>query len=208
MKRQCFSHSAGPSFDGHNVFLWEAIPWEYLPPSAKVDLGLWIFGYKDALRIIPINGGLKNTKHTVKRLFPHAETIVHKDSLYMGNNKQHCHLVKSLDWLPSTHGEKLGILLGYPSCCSKYIAQFPETLIDSIAAWQNADLTGIKPHLLDISEYPHGVCLLSHIPCSLHCQASLTISFNFLKNIAATHGGKNFQCWKSSLLEKYGSLLN
>ncbi len=189
------------------IHVWERIPWETLPPSAKVDLGLWIFRFKPSIRIIPLIGDLKDTHDTFKALFPNVGLTIHKDSLYMSLDKTLCLLVKTLDWLSSPHGEKLGTLLGYPPCCSKHISQFPEAMIDSISALQNKAISGFRPHILDTSEYSEGICLVSHVPCSIYCSASSILARTFLKKVCSTKGGSQFQSWKTSMLKKYGDLL-
>lgn len=80
------------------------------------------------------------------------------------------------DRLAEPHEIELGQALGYPTCCCQRIALIGESGIDAYAAevagWHfHGNYRRINP-----AGYGSGQALISHLPCSPDCDASLAIA--------------------------------
>ena len=90
-----------------------------------------------------------------------------------------------VDDLPVPHAILLGKLFGYPHCCTQKISQLGEDLIDEweLTEFADEDLVG-DYRLIDPKLYRKGVALISHVPCSNKCDASLQIAKDVYQIIA------------------------
>jgi hypothetical protein len=82
----------------------------------------------------------------------------------------------ALDAAPGDHADRLGGLLGYPLCCRRAVCRRGEAEIDALAA-----LAGGRRHLgrfraINPSGYTDGQALISHVPCTPSCRASLAMA--------------------------------
>jgi hypothetical protein len=84
--------------------------------------------------------------------------------------------VLELDRRATTHEYELGLLLGYPECCVASIAKVGEHFIDRRAA--EVSRCHFRPpyHLITPGGYTRGAALISHVPCTPRCTASLRIA--------------------------------
>lgn len=85
-------------------------------------------------------------------------------------------LVLEIDRRASAHEIELGRALGYPACCCERVAEVGESEIDSYAivveGWSfEGPYQRINP-----AGYRSGRALISHLPCSPTCEASLPIA--------------------------------
>ena len=93
--------------------------------------------------------------------------------------------VLNIDREESPHTFRLGRALGYPTCCCRAAASVGEQDLD---AWARAlcqrrfigRFNSINPSL-----YRDGKALISHIPCSISCQASLQMANDTLAALRA-----------------------
>ncbi len=92
--------------------------------------------------------------------------------VYVSADEKSAHLACLFD--VRLDDERLGQILGYPSCCIDYFKQrfSPENVDLSIIDYEP---------LIDISHRKEGYCLLSHFPCSSHCLRSVEIAQGGLK---------------------------
>ncbi|MDO7848517.1 hypothetical protein Q5H92_19275 [Hymenobacter sp. M29] len=90
--------------------------------------------------------------------------------------KGQAQVILDLDLQFEQHELEFGQVLGYPYCCCQQVAQMTEAGIDAYAAvvahWQ---FTG-DYQLINPSGYLVGDSLISHLPCSPHCKASLALA--------------------------------
>jgi hypothetical protein len=163
------------------IQIWDKVPWEGLPLSAKVDICQLISGIKPAVRLHIQNREYLETLISLFRSLSWHSAQDTEGYVVISNNKHLPHTILSADQDPFPHEVYLGTLLGYPSCCCEYISQHGESQIDRLAeSFKKEDLTG-EFKIIDISFYNKGIALLSHVPCSYKCFLSLQMA-NSLKN--------------------------
>ncbi|GAA0460250.1 hypothetical protein GCM10009095_29940 [Sphingomonas molluscorum] len=84
--------------------------------------------------------------------------------------------VLDLDRRPGRHTFALGMLLGYPACCSRTAARVGDEGIDG----RHAVLATRRFHgrfrAIDPEGYASGSSKVSHVPCSHRCIASLSLA--------------------------------
>ena len=84
--------------------------------------------------------------------------------------------VLEVDRRTEPHELELGLLLGYPRCCSEGVAEIGESAIDDhaavVARWPYAG----RYRLIDPSGYRRGDSLVCHLPCSPACGPSLELA--------------------------------
>jgi hypothetical protein len=85
-------------------------------------------------------------------------------------------LVLDIDRRNEAHEADLGRVLGYPLCCCERVASVGESGIDAYAAEVAAWLFEGDYRRIDPSGYKAGRALISHLPCSPVCEASLVIA--------------------------------
>ena len=78
--------------------------------------------------------------------------------------------VLNLDAAPGRHTRELGLALGYPACCASAAAQYGDEGLDD---WARVQAARVPDGLLHVGGYARGDALLSHVPCSADCAASL-----------------------------------
>lgn len=79
-----------------------------------------------------------------------------------------------LDASPGDHVVALGRLLGYPDCCCRAARRIGESNLDE---WATAPRRYVgRYRLIDPSDYGRGESVISHIPCSARCDASLRLA--------------------------------
>lgn len=88
--------------------------------------------------------------------------------------------VLAIDQTAGEHTVWLGQWLGYPSCCARTARRVGETHLD---AW--SEQVSRRRHVGNfvrtmVSGYAAGRALISHIPCSPHCSASLRMATQLL----------------------------
>jgi hypothetical protein len=91
--------------------------------------------------------------------------------------------------------QRMGALLGYPSCCVERFTRIAEQN-DTTLAW--ALLPGIPhPAASALTQWLQpGLALLSHAPCDLHCAASIALGEHILHAVEANDSGFTAR-WRS-----------
>ncbi|WP_035277437.1 hypothetical protein [Desulforegula conservatrix] len=112
-------------------------------------------------------------------------------------DKDTADLVQKTDDSYEPHEYKLGLLLGYPTCCCKNISTIGEKFIDE---WEgelikNYTFEG-EFELINPKGYGAGFSLISHVPCSPVCKPSLNIAQKSLQIITFYKFNKHFSHWK------------
>ena len=164
--------------DGGNraIELLRAVPWLVLRPSAFVDLLLLCSSAKPAVRlIVRDSGGVRELAKwcALAGLFWSADTDGY---VSIGPSREIADRILEVDHRFEPHERELGIMLGYPPCCCDCIAEFGENMIDQrvseAAGWQYSG----KFRRIRSADYAAGISLISHIPCSAECRASLAVA--------------------------------
>lgn len=148
----------------------------HMPLSANIDIILMILGLKPAIRSkIKQPDNFKFIKDWCDEWS--FSSYMDKDSyIYVARNASLVKQLIELDHLAQKREDKLGMLLGYPSCCCKKIAKIGEEHIDNYE--QNLCQKNFKAffRLINPQKYRKGTAFISHVPCSTTCFASLFIA--------------------------------
>ncbi len=163
-----------------------------LKDSDYVDLLLLLSGLKKAVRIGNNSVKIYNEMSFWCKRFKYVDTVSCSGWMYISRYACFSKFVSAIDDLRFSHSYILGLVLGYPSCCSRQIADIGEQFIDK---WEknlvnsgnfNGDYSLINP-----GGYLAGNSLISHVPCSCKCEKSLVIAKSALKIIKAY---RNYDC--------------
>lgn len=158
------------------IQIFRSLPIDYLPASARVDFLHLIACNKPAIRTKLFDPTIKLSLEDWCNRYGF---ILRVDSEYFACIAREIRVAEQileLDQSQNSHERLLGLLLGYPECCSNFIESVGESNIDSIEKevinWKfSGDFTRINP-----SKYLNGASLICHIPCSINCQSSLNLA--------------------------------
>ena len=182
-----------------NFYLWDIMPWAYLPHSAKVDFALLIAGIKPNLRVILDHPA--KVYSPLKNLLKSHIVHNHNDVLYIADNLEVVRKLVKIDNDHMPHEIEFGCLLGYPKCCSEKIKVIGESDIDTYNDDFNQKVERFS--LLDISLYNHGIGLISHVPCSIDCEPSLRQAHQFYQSLRITVGSEKFCVWRNEIINYF-----
>lgn len=147
---------------------------DWLPLSARTDLDQLRFGVRPAVRLLVGRRGSELRRWARRNgYFAAADRDGY---VALSRRPSLARIVLRVDSRPGRHTVALGMLLGYPSCCSRAAARVGDEGIDR---W-HAAIAGrrfIGPYRLTNPDgYALGRALNSHVPCSGRCTASLSMA--------------------------------
>lgn len=175
--------------------IWKKIPWEGLPPSAKVDFCQFLKGIKPAVRTRTQNSKCLSTLMSLCTSFEWHSAYDLDGYIALSMTKNLPDTILEVDRDPFPHEIHLGALLGYPDCCCQHIASHGESQIDQIAdAFKRGNLNE-EFKLIDISLYDRGIALISHVPCSSQCLPSLEMAKSLKTFIQESDSRGSFSNW-------------
>lgn len=154
---------------------------KWLKPSAEVDILQVLAGLRPALRT-ELESPIAEEEFGRWRRRLGLFGIIDKDSfVVLAPRSELCRKIMSIDQASGNHTAHLGRLLGYPFCCVRAAARIGEPYLDAWAA--SLTKRGFLGEFvaIDISGYRQGQALISHIPCSPHCLASLMMAKSLQK---------------------------
>lgn len=148
----------------------------WLKESAAIDLAQVLAGVRSAMRT-EISRSVDEL--TIRRWARRIGCFVVRDRdgfIVLSKNPAVIQRILTLDRTQSAHTLSLGRALGYPPCCCRKAAEVGEAGLDN---WAEAiarecflgRFEAINPH-----GYRTGRGLISHIPCSPRCTASLAMA--------------------------------
>lgn len=154
----------------------QCLPVNFLPASARVDFLHLVACDKPAVRTKIIH---PKAKSYLEDWCSRCGFVLRVDSesfVCVAREASVAEWILALDQSCEPHEQLLGLLLGYPECCSNFIASIGEADIDQveqeISQWNFVgDFKRIDP-----SNYIAGSSLICHLPCSSNCQPSLAIA--------------------------------
>jgi len=144
---------------------------EWLAPSARTDLS-WLLSNRRSVVRLHVGRQQLALRRWARRhgLFASADADGY---VAISREAIHARRVIDLDRRPGRHTHALGLLLGYPRCCSRSIDRFGDEGIDA----RHAVLSGRRFHgqfrAIDPTGYLAGQAYISHVPCSHRCSFSL-----------------------------------
>lgn len=148
----------------------------WLKPSALVDLRLTILGIRPAFRTETSSSA---TNAEIGR-WARARSLYFcrdaDDFIVFSTKPWLVRHIMTVDQSPGDHLARLGYWLGYPPCCIRSARRMRESNLDR---WSEA--LGARRHIgrftsNRVSGYRAGQSLISHIPCSPQCKASLDMA--------------------------------
>ena len=187
---------------------FESLP-QKLPKSIYIDFLLFLANLKPSLRIRVSEEENKNALNEWCKTNNFYLLFGKDNYIFIGKNKTIIKKLEETDTSTSPHEYKLGCLLGYPDCCCKKIADISEKNIDKYEEELIKNSSNFQGafELINPKGYKKGYALISHIPCSYECKASLLIAQKTLYIVAQNNDRKNFlpwiNAWKKYVLIKY-----
>lgn len=149
-------------------------PW--LKPSAYTDILHLAAQIRPALRTelsIPVS---HNVVRAWMRHLGWYTAIDGDDFIVVSRSAALARMILAIDCDDSPHTFRLGRALGYPTCCCRAAAGVGEQNLDSWALALSREPFIGRFKLIDPSHYKDGNALISHIPCSASCHASLQMA--------------------------------
>jgi hypothetical protein len=151
-------------------------PFSAFPLSVRVDL-LRLFAECTRVVRCRVCEGSSN-RETIRWAAHCGLTVEFDDDRYVavGRDQGRVRRLLEIDASPEPHEAELGRMLGYPVCCADRVAVDGECAINRLAqkaaVWHYED----RFRLIDTADYPRGRALISHLPCTPHCEASLRLA--------------------------------
>jgi hypothetical protein len=143
----------------------------WLPASATIDLRLLLAGRKPVVRLHVGERRLELRRWARRHgLFACTDRDGYVALSRSGTSARR---VLDLDRRPGRHTVALGLMLGYPICCSRAAARVGDEGIDRLHASIAARRFRGRFATIDPGGYLDGSAAVSHVPCSSNCVASL-----------------------------------
>lgn len=169
---------------------------ECLKPSDYVDMLLFLSFHKPVIRLGKNSDGIYSLASDWCNRHSFRYFISTAGFMYIARKKFLPFITSFVDDLPFPHATLLGKLLGYPKCCTHKITELGENKIDEWELTEFGDelLTG-EYSLINPKLYTKGTALISHVPCSNRCEASLRLAYDMKQIIIAHRDNKYMQRW-------------
>ena len=160
-------------------------PW--LKPSAHTDILHLAAKIRPAIRTELATPVSQDVVRDWMRRFGWYTAIDRDDFLVASRSSTLARMILAIDRHNSPHTFRLGRALGYPTCCCRAAANVGEQNLDrwALALSQRCFIGQFK--LIDPTRYSQGRALISHIPCSPFCQASLRMAEAALAAMRRSH---------------------
>ncbi|WP_095493328.1 hypothetical protein [Mesorhizobium temperatum] len=148
----------------------------WLKPSAVVDLRLVELGIRPAFRTetnAPVNDADIGRWARRRSLYFCRDA---QDFVVFAKTPLLVRYIMTIDRSPGDHVARLGHWLGYPACCIRSARRITESNLD---LW--SERVAARRHIGNYActktgGYRAGRAMISHIPCSPHCRASLVMA--------------------------------
>ena len=151
-------------------------PLSLLRQSALVDFVLFLACEKPAARLIVDSGdGLDALRKWCKQWGFDFAAYGEGFACISSKPGTASHILE-IDRRADAHEIELGRALGYPACCCERVAELGESEIDSYAATVTRWSFEGAYRRINPVDYRSGRALISHLPCSPTCDASLAIA--------------------------------
>lgn len=168
-----------------------------LHPADYIDFFNFLNSSKPSIRFFCNNAYTIESLYKWCKLFGYKLLWFDKELVYISKFNIFNMLVSKVDNSYFSHTFVLGILLGYPYCCAKKLAKIGEVNIDD---WEikyfSKNIPNDLRNLINPLGYHQGSALISHVPCSWDCKASLNIALKNFRTIKNYHSEKCFERWQ------------
>lgn len=175
---------------------FEALP-QSLKASSYIDFLLFLGGLKPSLRLHVTDPQTQIALESWGKEHGYASASNPSGYIYIAKTQDAALCLQELDDSQQAHEYELGLMLGYPPCCCRKAAEVGESNLDE---WeesmsQHTDFGHLPNCLIDPRGYTEGSSLISHIPCSAQCEASLSIAKATLRIIHYQKDSYRFRRW-------------
>lgn len=154
---------------------------DWLRPSAAVDVAQLWFGVRPAIRTELRSSVGAGIVFRWARRYKFFCALDEDQFLVLSRDSHLPRTLLAMDRSLGNHTYRFGMELGYPRCCCVKAAEVGESQLDEWASRWRVDLLRGVFRLIDPSDYVDGRALISHIPCSPRCQASLKMARMLLR---------------------------
>jgi hypothetical protein len=147
---------------------------DWMPASATTDIVQLLLGIKPAVRI-----HIDNRRIELRRWARRLGLFASVDAdgyAAVSRSPYTARRVINLDRRPGRHTLALGIMLGYPLCCSRAAARVGDEGIDCRQRKVSAQRFHGRFNKINPSGYSFGISMVSHVPCSNRCVFSLRLA--------------------------------
>lgn len=162
-----------------------SLPSNELAPSILVDLLHFIACDKLAVRFHLDDSDTQTQIINWCHIHEYSVSSDTERYICITHNLELAENILHIDADPMPHAQKLGLLLGYPECCSQFIHKLGECNIDWVAELIGGWKFDRRFNLINPSGYLEGKSLICHLPCSPVCESSLEIAekaLHFIKS--------------------------
>lgn len=168
-----------------------------LTPSSYVDFLLLLGGLKPTIRLHVTEPRAQHAIVSWGEVHGYSSTSNPSGYICIAKTQDAALRLQELDDSHEAHEYELGLLLGYPPCCCRKAAEVGESNLDE---WeenmsQDAAFRRTPNCLIDPRGYTKGSSLISHIPCSAQCEASLSIAKPALRIVLCQKDNYHFVRW-------------
>lgn len=184
-----------------NVNEFENLPLD-LKPSDYIDFLLFLSNLKPCVRLGYNKFDVYNKMIIWCKRYDYYYVVSSEKFMYISKKKFINIFAMKVDNSLYKHSFILGLLFGYPSCCSKKIASIGENNIDAYETSLVSNSGFPNPyHITNPNGYIRGECLISHIPCCDHCKRTLLIAQRTYSIIIKYKNHPRFARWKSKWIK-------
>lgn len=164
------------------VKLSQKLDWTKIKKSIIVDLISFSTTNRDAIRIPKLED---NVMLLLNNWAIECGSTIAEDSFFCIISKSKAaSFILSIDSSATPHTFELGKLLGYPTCCSKWMGDIGEETIDEIDHSVISSRNYInKWKVINHAGYLSGLAWISHVPCSDRCINSYNIAMKSITGL-------------------------
>jgi len=178
-----------------NLKAFETLP-KNLKPSDYVDFLLFLAHEKPCLRLGYNQSSVYQDMLVWCKKNKLAYVVSKAGFMYISNNFLLALVAKTVDDSTLSHTYVFGKILGYPTCCSRRIAEIGENQIDEYEKELVSNSDFEEPyHIINPKGYIEGYSLISHVPCCETCKKSLEKANSAYQVIMKYKEHPSFEKW-------------
>lgn len=179
-----------------NLKAFETLP-QNLKPSDYVDILLFLAHEKPCIRLGYNHQSVYQNMLAWCKENKLASIVSEAGFMYISKNFFLALIAKIADDSTLNHAYIFGKILGYPTCCSRRIAEIGESKIDEYEKELVSNSDFQEPYnKIDPKGYIEGYSLISHIPCCETCRKSLEKANSTYEVILKYKEHPSFEKWR------------
>lgn len=179
-----------------NLKIFEDVP-TLLKPADYVDILLFLINKKLTLRLAFNESKSYNEVISWCKKYKFHYIISKSGFMYISKKYLLAWITMKCDDSTYNHTLILGLLLGYPLCCSRKVASIGELEIDNYENELISNNSFEEPYnIINPKGYIYGYSFISHVPCCASCNKSLKIAEKAYKVVKQNKDNPKFSIWK------------